>query len=274
MTKFAQARKLVVGGALLCTFVQLSACEEVNDALGIGDGKTHCEAICEWAAGCHAEARPVNAEELAAECLARLREVDSSCDDAAQAAISEECGTAVEARAEEMICSPFTGNAIEREAGALELPVECAPLGTDAIDEASAVTEEPGDSLCDRLNDSICDRASECLGELVPQEVIDAAGDLKTICLDTIADLAQRCKDEELYEASMSISEPNPTREFAVSCAADFAELECAEVFSGMLPVSCAGAFTSAESATELAGGLLSFGCGIDAASLPSCPEE
>ena len=25
---------------------------------------------------------------------------------------------------------------------------------------------------------------------------------------------------------------------------------------------------------TELAGGLLSFGCGVDAASLPSCPEE
>ena len=273
MTKFTQTRKLLAGGALLCAFTQLSACEEVNDALGIGDGKTHCEAICEWAAGCHAEARPVNAEELAAECLARLREVDDSCDDAAQAAISEECGAAVEAQAEQMICSPFTGNAIEREAGALELPAECAPLGTDAIDEAAAVTEEPGDSLCDRLNESICDRASECLGELVPQEVLDAAGDLKGMCLDTIADLAQRCKDEELYEASADISEPNPAREFAISCTADFAALECSDVFTGMLPETCAGAFNSVDSATELAGGLLTFGCGVSD-SLPGCSAE
>lgn len=277
---------------LLSILATLFSCEKVtddlNDAISEDPQRSTCEAYCDWAVGCHAAARDLDQAALLEQCLTQTRARDSECQEAettglnlASAQLMKSCVEDIDARKND--CTPFTGNAVEINTAIP--PVACADV--DLFNTARTATDETNDELCGRMSETLCTRSVSCLESyfMVPQDVLDLIDpSAQTRCITRFEDdVTSSCREEQLYsideESNPTGSENNETalpdvlysvnenREAARACLTKLAMLPCEDLFSGMLPAECAGAFSDPLEAT---GALTGFACELELDALNS----
>lgn len=228
--------------------------------------KSYCEALCDWAVGCAATERTFDQATELQECIDATHAVDASCEqaeagelDPTEAAIVQPCVTAVDEAAAAGQCDAFTGTLDEIKAGVT--PTECATTGTDAqatYDAAQDAVIETGDELCQRFTETFCHRADECIlgdfGGQIPQEATDALGTPFDLCVASLAPaFTDDCKAQQLYAQEVDLTDANVPRQAARDCVTNFAAVTCEDLFSGEMPQTCAGSFTTTDQALAVA---------------------
>ena len=282
----------------LCCALSLSckdALDDLTDTVNADPQRSTCQAYCDWAATCNAQTpgREGEREALVASCLEATRAQNPKCEEmerdginVASASLYADCVTAIDARAAASdACGPFIGDA--QQVNAALPPQECAPVAQDDLNTFNAArvaTAETNDALCARVSGTLCDRATACLVSefSVPEEALSALmpAPLEQ-CLTSMSEgVTSACVMDELYaldagpvssgKADVDTDTPsapsvlfsaNPSREAARACLIALATLPCADLFSGMLPPVCAGAFSDPAAA---GGALRGFGCGLE----------
>lgn len=241
--------------------------------LGCGGGepaRSYCEAVCDWAVGCQATERDVDAAALRAQCLAETRAADPSCGKAEDGAIDPlsaqalaECVSAVDDLAASAECGAFVGSIDEIKQGAP--PPACATQGAGAASTFEAgrdATTETGPALCQRYTSTSCDRAQTCvledLGGSLPPAAQDALGSPYDLCVERLDPVfTSACVADDLYAPEASIDDVNTARQAARECLRALDAVPCDDLLAGDLPELCAGSFTSTEQATAFGAALL-----------------
>lgn len=227
--------------------------------------RSYCEALCDWAVGCAAAERDIDAEAELSECLAATRASDPSCAkaeegsmDPASKKLLEPCVNAIDDAAAAGECDPFTGTPEQVVTGTA--PAACATQAEDAVatfEEAQSSTVETGAELCQRYADTICRRAEECiLGDLggeIPQAVTDELGTPFDRCVQALAPVfTNDCIESDLYAAEESVTDLNTARQAARDCLVEFDAVPCDGLMSGELPETCAASQTEPDKLLEI----------------------
>jgi hypothetical protein len=283
---FGNTMKALGMGALLAPILVLGACkgdlaEKLKNAATKEAQTSYCEGLCDWAVGCHAEARTVDEAALMTACLDATHALDSDCAiaegeglDATKSLAVAECTDAIDKKITDGECNSFTGSEDQIKTGTP--PTTCATLGLDAqatYDGARDATQENGDAMCDRFTATFCDSLTDCLIDEfgVTQDTIDTIGkDPTEECQNSLKSITDRCKSDGLYDPTSDLIDLNPSRIAAEECLGELDGMSCNDLFSGSLPPICAGAFVSADDLLGFAGGLLDVAC-IFSSDIPGC---
>ena len=283
-------------------------CEKVadslNETLNADPQRSTCQAYCEWAIACHAQARNIDPEATLADCLSRTHTVNEECEimetegiNKLSAGLYESCTDAIDAERVGNRCGPFTGDAVEVNTSTP--PVDCASVASDDIDvfnTARIATAETNDALCERVSVTLCQRSTSCLideynlPESFLEELMPSLEDQCTAQFEE--DVTSTCREDALYDISSEESDApemeadadtseledatpsvflsvNVSREAALSCLLSLAELACDDIFGADLPPACAGAFSDPANTANV---LNTFACGLDRPELePIC---
>lgn len=276
--------------ALLSLSSALISCDKITDVLLADPQRSSCTAYCEWAVSCHAEARDVDEMALMEQCLTETQARDDQCKsaettgiDSISSKIMADCVDDIDAVAND--CSAITGDAIEINTATA--PGICLDPGL--FNTARAATAESNDELCVRVSETLCTRSTSCLESFfnIPADVLGMIEPApQEQCLTRFdEEVTTTCRDEQLYALDQDLSgkadidapelpdvffSVNENREAARACLTALADLACDELFSGMLPPVCAGAFSDP---TAAAGALNGFACGLGREELNSVCE-
>ena len=244
---------------------------QLDDKIG-GDPQTsYCEALCDWASGCEADARGADAAALNASCLESTEAVNEDCARAADGlnpADSElltKCTDAIDAKASAGECDGFTGKA---EDWVATTPPECATADAtqDTFKSAREAVAETNDEMCDRMSVSICDKIGDCVlgdaGDIIDEKLTEFGFSTVTeycVQLPGISTWVGTCKSNSLYDYDPQ----NPSRLTAVSCMESFVNAQCSELYSGDFftdqdNAACAGAFDNPADIISALSGLAS----------------
>ena len=212
----------------------------------VGERRSQCEAVCDWAVTCHADARDVDQAALTDRCLEATRASSDSCGRAEEGRLNvaaegllEPCVEAVDLRAADLECDAFTGSIDQIKT--TTPPAACGATGVAAVDifeAAKDATAETSAELCDRLAQTMCGRTEACiLGDFagaIPNEVSEQAGGTPMeLCLQQLdATFTEDCIANDLYAAETSIEEVNTARQAARECLPTLADTACEDLFS------------------------------------------
>lgn len=237
---------------------------------GCGGGepvRSYCEAVCDWAVGCQATEREVDAEALLTQCLSETRAADPSCGKAEDGSLDpvskttlKGCVNAVDDLAASGECGAFVGRIDDLKTGTP--PGECVGEGADAVttfEAARDATTETGPELCQRYTETYCRRTEECvladLGGALPPAAQDALGSPYDLCVARLDPVfTSTCTADDLYAAETSLDEVNTARQSARECLQGFDAVTCDQLLAGELPEFCAGSFTSTDQAAAFGG--------------------
>ena len=282
---------------LSCSLTGLWSCEEVINNIGENlrnePQRSVCQAYCDWAVKCQADAREVDRDSLIERCLSETKMTNTDCEQAETEGLDpltseafEGCVADIDEAASDDQCKAFTGNAVE--VNMATPPQNCLLVGGLALfNTTRASTAETNDELCGRVSETLCERSTSCLESYfnIPSEFIEMlTPPALTQCVDRFdSDVTSTCRDEDLYaldqamnkEIDSSYTPPdilfsiNPSREAARECLSQLADIPCDELMSGELPAVCAGAFSDP---AQTAGALNGFACGLEREELaPIC---
>ena len=277
-------------------FAATWACDQVVDRLEetitSDPQRSPCQAYCEWAIGCQAEAREVDNDSLLETCLTAARASESSCEEAETEGVDvltselfEGCVDAIDEAADADQCEAFTGNAVEINSATP--PQSCLVAGgINLFNTVRRSTAENNDELCVRVSETLCQKSTSCLEDFfnLPTEFVEMLEPpALTQCIDRFEEeVTTVCQEEQLYAIDQEESgkadiedvpsvlfSVNASREAARECLAQLATLPCDELMSGDLPPVCAGAFSDP---TTTASALNGFACGLEREELaPIC---
>ena len=280
----------LIGGLWSCEQVA----ESLEESLSAEPQRSQCQAYCEWAVACQAEAREVDNDVLLESCLTATRAAESSCEEAENDGVDiitselvEGCVEDIDAAASAGQCEAFTGNAVDINSATP--PQSCvATGGVNLFNTARKTTSETSDELCVRMSETLCQKSTSCLEEFfnLPAEYVEML-DPPAVnqCIDRFEEqVTSACLEENLYaieqeesgKADSEIDVPdvlfsvNASREAARECLTQLAELPCDELMSGELPPVCAGAFSDP---TTTAGALNGFACSLEREELDAICE-
>jgi hypothetical protein len=282
-------RKTTLSAIGVCTLMGVlmaaTSCKKAKDAAETAmsdDPQTsYCEAVCDWAVGCHEENREIE-DGLYDECVSNTEAVNDSCASASAGTLEatdrvthEECTDAIAEKVDD--CSSFTGSLTEQASGtppAACLTIDEAP-SFPVFNEARNTTVEGGDEMCDRFTSTFCEKLTDCLlGDFtLPDAAIKAIGTPQEVCESALSNVTDRCVSEGLYAPGdySDLTDQNVTREAAEECLDGVDDMGCTDLFSAdAYPATCAGSFADADSMLDFVGGMASSACAFkDYISLP-----
>ncbi len=245
--------------ALVSLVSGLAACGGKGSA-----DQSYCEALCDWAVECAADAGG-DADALKAECLAATAKASSTCDEFDAGDMSKadelklsECNDAIAESQAAGECTDFTGSLSETSTATAPVPCQSLDGGQAAFDAAQESVALGSEEVCTNLADAFCEKMASCI---TGSADFDAAEDVAyDACMSGLDGRVSECISDDMY----STDPENVTlREGADSCTAQVSDASCDDILGGTIPSVCAAAFVDPTTAAAYAGDIYNVAQGF-----------